>query len=94
MYRMMQGYSGYGYVNPAFSWISVVLNLLFWVLIIVLVVKLVKHLSCQSGHGHCEHCGQGEMEYESDSIEIVRTRYAKGEITKKEFDQLKKDLSE
>jgi len=81
-----------GWMGAAFPLLSIFLNILFWVLIIVLIVKLVKHLSY--GGSHCKHCGHGEMEMESDSIEIAKTRYAKGEITKKEFDQLKKDLSE
>ena len=89
MYQMHY-YNGWG--NSAFPLISVFLNILFWILVVVLIVKLIKHLSY--GGVHCEHCEHSDVETNSDSIEIVKARYAKGEITKKEFDQLKKDLAE
>ena len=80
---------GTGY-NPGFSVLGFIFQVLFWGLIIMLIVKLFR----SSRSSHCCH-DNGEMEeVEGDrSLEIVRERYAKGEIGKKEFEQLKKDLS-
>jgi putative membrane protein len=68
-----------------FGWWGMALGMLvmviFWAGLIALitwiVVKLVRSGQKPSG----------------TPLEIVQTRYAKGEITKKEFEQLKKDLS-
>ncbi len=57
---------------------------IFWILIIVGLVFLIKWVVQQSKP--CE-TGQGES-----PLEILKKRYAKGEIDKEEFDQKKKDL--
>ena len=40
-----------------------------------------------SSSGH-----HGESEYLETALEMLKKRYAKGEITKEEFDQMKKDI--
>ena len=54
------------------------LNVLFWVILIVLIVKIFKH---------SKHSWRGDK-----SMDILKERYAKGEITKEQFDSMKKDL--
>lgn len=57
--------------------------MLFWgiflIIIIVVVLRLLKHHEIGTGR-------------KVDSLDIAKERYAKGEITKLEFEQLKKDL--
>lgn len=65
-----------------FSWIFPVI---FWMIIAFCVVALLKYIF--EGR-HKEKDG-----HEDDEVfEILRRRYAKGEITKREFEQMKKDL--
>lgn len=78
----------YGF-NPSFSILGFVFQVLFWGLVIMLIVKLFR----SSHSSHCCHNDEMEEVGEDKSLGIIKERYAKGEIDKKEFEQLKKDLN-
>lgn len=77
------GFYGDGF---GFNIFSLILTAVFWFLIIFLIFKLIK-----SAHHHYDE--HEPMTNGDNSLGIVRERYAKGEINKKEFEQLIKDLS-
>ncbi len=58
--------------------------LLFWGILIAGIVMLVR---CFSGSGTC-----GKSEREKSALDILKERYARGEIEKEEFEQKKRDL--
>ena len=58
----------------------------FWVAIIALIVWGVRKLTERGDSG------RGTTE-KPDPLEIAKERYARGEISKEEFEQIKKDLS-
>lgn len=62
--------------------------LIFWVLLIITVSALIRGLS---GRG-CWHDLNGHKSGENSALKIIKERYAKGEISKEEFEKMKKDL--
>lgn len=89
---MMGYYDGYG-MGYGFGWIFMVF---LWVLIIWGVISLIRWLSMGS-HGHGEHPMHhtkiGGPWMGDRSMQILNERYAKGEITKEQFEEMKKNLS-
>lgn len=78
------GMRGGGYGFPVHGWgfpIGFVVAALIFAGLVAAVVVLSVRLSRRSGRRA------------SESIEIVKARYARGEISKAEFEQLQKDLS-
>jgi putative membrane protein len=83
MFNNMMGYgygpAGYGYMG-FWGWIFMVV---LWAFIIIGIIALVRRIS---EHGESHHC-RG-----TSALEILKERYARGEIDKKEFEEKKKDL--
>lgn len=62
-------------------------GLIFWLLIVAgIVVLVVWAVRTSSGRG------VGVSGHEPDAMEIARRRYARGDISKEQFEQLKQDL--
>ncbi|MFT5657467.1 MAG: putative membrane protein [Gammaproteobacteria bacterium] len=59
--------------------------LIFWILIIVAIVWVVKAVAAKLG---------ASAEKPGSAIELLKERYAKGEIEREEFEQKRKDLND
>jgi putative membrane protein len=79
---MMWGYDGYGFGGGAMG----IGMLFFWGLIIAAIVVLARGLGAGSGRGE-------PKVREKTALDILRERYARGEIDKNEFEQKRRDLS-
>ena len=73
---MMGGWNGFGILG----WLPM---LLFWILLILSVVALFRHLGVSTR----------SRDKEKSPLDILKERYVKGEIDKKEFEQMKKDIA-
>lgn len=77
------------FFNP--GWSGMWFGGIFWLIIIGLVIWLIINSSKRS-HYNYNYPPQFQNQQETP-LDILKKRYAKGEITKDEFDQMKKDLS-
>jgi putative membrane protein len=55
--------------------------IIFWIVTVVVIVLIVRWIKNSTGHV------QGES-----ALDILKKRYAKGEISKEEFENMKKDV--
>lgn len=76
---MWDGGHGWWGFGPVFM-------LLFWALVIVFVVALVRWLATTPGAGRAERNAPGRARA------ILEERYARGEIDREEFESRKRDL--
>lgn len=74
----------YPYMMGDFGFLSSMLHILAWVLFAIFIIWIIK---ASRGHMPDRRHGHG------GALDIARERYAKGEITRDEFEQMKKDLA-
>ena len=70
----------------SWGWGGMLFQLLFWLVIIFLIVWGVKQLAERSHNSN-------QLTRKDNALEILRERYAKGEIDKQEFESKKRDLT-
>lgn len=75
----MYGFNPFGFV----------LQIFLGILVIFLIIAIVRRI--RGGHRHHFMCCG---EHGGNAIEILKERYAKGEITKEQFESMKKDLEQ
>lgn len=66
--------------------------ILFWGTVIGLIVWGVSHLTGPGRRDEGVQRGQGVPRGEQSPMDTARSRYARGEITRDEFAQIRKDL--
>ena len=82
----MMGYLGYG----GFSWIGMIVNMVIMLAIVVGIVLLVIW-SNRRTHANVHQSGIQGLSGQS-AKDIAQARYAKGEITRDEYQQILTDL--
>jgi putative membrane protein len=93
------GYSSYGYGWGGMMGGSMLFMFPIGIIILIIIGYVIYRGvwwgggCCGGHHGHYEHYGHyGSDEERETAIEILRRRYARGEITKEQFEQMKKDI--
>jgi putative membrane protein len=87
-----RGYGGWG-MGPgmmgwgAASWIGPIFMVIFWILIIILIVLLIRRLLSPG-----PAASHQDLIREDSALDILKKRYARGEIDKQEFEAKKRDL--
>ncbi len=69
-----------------FFWNGMWFGWIFWVVIIVLIIWAITNGSRRN------HYAGKQFPVNETPLDILKKRYARGEITKEQFDQMKKDI--
>ena len=73
--------------GSVWGWSGAIMMIFFWLLIILAIWAVIKRISGQ------EKDLTRDSTAHKSAIEILKERYARGEINKKEFEEMKKDLA-
>ena len=79
MYGLYNSYGGWG--NMMGFWGGEIMMILFWVVIIYFIIWVVREASGKNSKS------------DKKALDILKERYVRGEIDKKEFEEMKKDIS-
>ncbi len=85
----MMGWGNQGYGMWGFG--GMIMMIFFWAIIIIGAILIIRYFT--AGHGGTgAGQGVGATTRERDPLEILRERYAKGEIDSQEFEERKRTL--
>jgi len=88
-YRGAEQVSNYGWTGM----LGGAFMMIFWFVVIFLIISLVRRPRDMGHHCMGGHTCNTSADAKSDPLEIIKERYAKGEIDRKEYEEKKKDLS-
>jgi putative membrane protein len=74
---------------PWFGWIF---SILISILILVIIIRIILRIAFGGRRCHHHHYDHYYGESKNNSLDILQERYAKGEITKEQYESMKKDL--
>lgn len=81
---------GNGSFSSPFGWIMMIIGMLFWIaflaLLVVGVIYLIRYLGTMGG-------GPPRAKMGEDPLDVAKRRYAAGEITKEQYEELKRNLT-
>ena len=85
---MMWGYPNMmgGFFGGGLGWIGMVFGFIFFILLVIGIIFLIVWLVKRSNNPGVEN------KTDSKYLEVLKERYARGEITKDQFDNMKRDL--
>jgi putative membrane protein len=76
-----------GWFGGIGMFISIILSVAIPILIILIIIRII----VRGGYRHHHH-DYWHGENKNNAFDILQERYAKGEITKEQYDNMKKDL--
>ncbi|MBE0428165.1 MAG: SHOCT domain-containing protein [Nitrospirae bacterium] len=79
---MGPGMMGWGY---GMAWLWTIIIIAFWVTVIVGIIFLIRWLALSTKQ-------RGEVKSEDSALEILKKRYARGEINKEEYEERRRNL--
>ncbi len=82
---MMHGWYG------GFGWIGMIIGAIFWLALLVGVILLIVWGIRRMGHNPAGHSGMAPSGG-SSAKDILQARYARGEITREEYQQMLEDI--